>query len=327
MCNKYVSKRNPGIQCSKCNKWLHATCASLTTDQLSALSVTDSLDWKCRQCTMVPGGKSKRISVILPDPEEEESDTEGSQAKILEEIHREVREMRKNVREIIREELQTSLSYYSDKIDDFDNKVKDFEIRLKLMENQCKETTNMNKNVTLINEVLEQKLNKMEQTLSANNIEICGVDEVADENIQQMASSYCLAIKQQPQDILRVYRKKKISRAGSAQAERAKRDSPIVVTLREGCRDRWLVAGRISKVQAHMIGGANDKEVHARESLSPTISYLLWKAKTELKDKSICKFVWCKNGSIMVRKSEGDKKVHYVRTPKDIEKIAKEMVK
>ncbi|CAH2209106.1 jg25259, partial [Pararge aegeria aegeria] len=276
------------------------------------------------------GGKGKRISVILPDPEDEESDAEGTnlgeQDKMLLEIRQEIRQIRQTVRDIIRDELQSTLKFYSNKIDDYEEKIKDYDMRVKLMENQCKNLTNTCKNLSLKNELLEQKINKLEQTQSSNDLEICGVGEKENEDVKQISTSLCQLLNQNTEDVLRVYRKKKPSRQGTAQAERARADAPIIVSLREGRRDYWIEAAKTAKISAQLIGGEGEHKVYLRESLSPMTAYLLWKTKTSLKEKSLCKYVWCKNGVIMVRITDRDKKIFYVRSESDIEKIKKEIL-
>lgn len=79
--------------------------------------------------------KPKRLSYIMPDPEpEEELDEELSSdpavnfnqptvAKFLD-------EMRKEIRKVITNELQQSLKFYADKIDDFEIKVNSYETKI-----------------------------------------------------------------------------------------------------------------------------------------------------------------------------------------------------
>lgn len=324
-CSKVVSTKNPGVQCSngKCSKWYHGSCASLTKEQLSTLSTTDSVDWKCRVCT--GNAKPKRVSCILQDPEDEESDMDVGCYSATSETEKILIEIRKEVREVIRNELQRTLQFYSEKIDEYDAKVKEYETNMKSVENQCKDLRNICKNLTLTNDTLEQKVNKLEQAQSFNDIEICGIMETEKEDVKQITLSVCQILNQKQEDVIRAYRKKKPSRPGTAQSIRAAATAPIIVSLREGCRDHWLVASKTTNVTTQDLGRQDNTKVYIRESLTPTTAFLLWKTKTELKDKSLCKYVWCKNGLIMVRKEDQDKKVHVVRSVRDIDRIAKDL--
>lgn len=330
-CTKLVGKKSPGVQCSKCSKWFHGACASLSPDQLTALSITDSVDWKCRGCIGSTGGKPKRISVILPDPDDEESEADGPtigmQEKLLIEIRQEVREMRQTVREIIRDELQSTLKFYSDKIDEYEEKIQIFQTRIKLTENQCKNISGKCANLELKNDLLEQKLNKIEQMQILNNVEICGIAEKENEDINDIATKIGELLNQKPTEITKVYRKKKPRQPSGGKGARAETDAPIVVILQEGCRESWLTAAKDTTILDRDLGGTSEKKIYVRAALTPTTSHLLWKAKTELKDELLCKYVWCKDGQIMVRQREGDKKIYYVRSANDIETIKNELSK
>lgn len=279
-CSKVVNKKSPGAQCNKCNKWYHGTCAAITLEQLTALSTTDAVDWQCRGCMLV-GGKKKRISVILPDPDEEESEVEATtptvQDNILSEIRQEIRQLRQTVKDIIRDELQNTLQFYSVKIDEYEKQLKDQEMRFKILENQCKDMSNTYKNLTLKNEVLEQKLNKIEQTQICNDLELCGIPVKENEDINKIAISLSQFLKQKTDDITRVYRKKKHSRPGTAQDERAMIDAPIIISLREGRRQQWCAAAKNIKMYLKDLVGKGEEKIHLRESLSPTTSYLYGK--------------------------------------------------
>lgn len=155
-CSKLINKKNPGIQCNKCSKSLHCVCASISTEQLNALYTTDCVDWKCRSCA--GSTPQKRISCIMPDSEDEENTTteipSSTQNKITQQI---LSDIRREVREIIRNELQTTLQFLSDKVDDYEQKIKEYENSNKRIEHHCKDLQNKCKNLDLKNEVLNKK--------------------------------------------------------------------------------------------------------------------------------------------------------------------------
>ncbi|KAI5633130.1 PHD-finger domain-containing protein [Phthorimaea operculella] len=341
-CSKVVSKRYPGVQCNKCSKWFHGACASLTTEQLSALSTTESVDWKCSRCATTSGSKPKRISVILPDAEEdEESEKEqevimpkDKEDRFINEMRKESRKMREIIREIIREELNITLKFYSDKIDEYEEKMREYETRVKLMENECKNLSNKYKNLELKCGVIEQKSNKLEQAQASNDLEICGLPVLDNEDLKEKTKIVSSMLQQKSQeDIVKVYRKKIGARQAStpARAAREAADAPVVVTLRQGCKDAWLRAAKNATIYLRDLGYEVDEEhnkrIYIRAALSPTNAYLLWKAKSELREKALCKYVWYKDGNIMVRKAEGDRKIYYVRSADDIGMIRKALLK
>lgn len=311
-CSKAVTKKSPGLQCTTCCKWLHALCAGISAEQLTALRSTESVDWKCRSC--VGNVRPKRISCILPDPEEDDNtDTEILSNSVSSHI---VMELRREIRETIRTEMQsiqTSLQFFSDKIDDFEQKFISYESRLKTLENQHNDIRNHHKNLKMKNEALEQKVASMEQAALANQIEVCGVPEQENENLTEVTSELCSVFDLNPDDILRAYRK--ISRAKNLK----KTQFPVItIKLREGKRDQWLLASKNKQKSCKDMGGEADYKIYFRESLTPHMSFLLWKAKSDLKD--LYKYVWYKNGHVMARKNENHKVCH-IHYESDINKL------
>lgn len=314
-CSKVLNKKSPGLQCSKCSKWTHGSCANLSTDQLSTLFVTEAAEWKCKGC--VGNTKSKRMSFVMPDPEEDDNtDTEPlitAQAtqNMLSEIRRDVRtEVREAIRNELQSELQSVLQFYSDKIDEFEQKMREYG-------NRCTEFKNTCKNLSLKNEVLEQKINTLEQKQLRNVIEIFGVKETEQEDVNAISENICVKLQKNTEDILTTFRKK-TNRTGAAQNKQL----PIVVTLRDGCSEQWLETAKTAKLCARDIGIDSESKIFIREALTPRNSFLRWKAKTELKDTGNCKYVWTNQGQVLVRKIERGK-AYPIMCENDIERIAK----
>lgn len=226
-------------------------------------------------------------------------------------------DIRREVREIMRNELQNTLQFYSDKIDEYEQKIKDYEIANKRIVNQCTDLQNKCKNLDLKNEVLEQRINHLEQSKLANVIEICGVEEKENENTKAIVNTLCNKLQLNPENVMNAYRKKKSKTIVSAKSTQ----SVITVSLREGCSDQWFDASKNMYIRGTDLGMAENNKIYIREPLTPITSYLLWKTKQELKIKDLCKFVWCKKGTIMVRREEKEK-MYIVRSEKDIARLS-----
>lgn len=312
-CSKTVTKKQPGIQCSKCNKWLHGTCASITTEQLAALFSTESVDWKCRVCA--GPAKQKRLSCILPDPEEEENSyTESCNPNVT--VQKALVEIRREVREIMRNELQNSLQFFSDKIDEYEEKIKIYESDIKNVENQYTDLKNSFTNLTLKNEVLEQKINSLEQQHMSNYLEICGVPEEDQEDLSAITNLIATKMSKNVNDVVNAYRKQN----NRSSTVKTTSQPAIVICLREGRRDQWLQDSKSITLTGKDIGQNNENRIYLRERLTPTTAYLLWKTKQDLKESGICKYVWCKQGQVLVKKHDKGK-IHTVRSTKDIDKL------
>lgn len=311
-CTKLVSKKNPGIQCSKCSKWSHAACVSLSAERLN-IYAAEEVEWKCHTC--VAGTKNKRVSVILPEAEEE-NNTDNEQGQTpMDSNDRQLflKEIRREIREFMQEELKRTLQFYSDKIDDYEETVEVFKEKVKLIENQNKDLNNKYSNMKLKCDLMEQKINTMEQSQLENLLEINGI-ETNEENLEKIVQKVSEKLEQNAKDIIKVY--KKVNKAPSA---KKRNESTLVVTLRDGCRDQWLQSSKSKTLTPQDIGLGGERKIYMREALTPATAFLLWKTKTELKGEDRFKFVWCKRGTVLIRKSENEK-TYVIRSVNDIEK-------
>lgn len=307
-----MTKKSPGLQCNQCSKWIHASCASISTDQLSALRATDSVVWKCQSCS--GNTRPKRLSCILPDADDDEIEAEALTSNVSAQI---IAEIRREVRETIRIEIQTSMQFYSDKIDDYEEKIKSFDNRVKALDNQCYDLKNQMKNLQRRNEALEQRVATLDQDNLADCLEICGIEEKENEIVGDVTSAVCQAWKLDPNDIIKAYRKKNRARNNTKNLQ-----SPaIFVKLREGRREKWLLASKDQRKSSKDVGiGRDDSKIYFRESLSPHTAYLLWKAKSILQDSELFRYVWCKNGHVLARRADKEK-VTAIHSERDIERL------
>lgn len=314
-CLKLLNKRSPGLQCSKCSKWNHAACVSITPDQLSALNATDSIDWKCKSC--IGTTKSKRLSCILPDEEAEDITDSETRHSVFNPTQQLLHDIRQEVKEIIREELQRSLQYYTEKIEEYEEKIITYESNMKALDNQCIDLRNNIKNLNLKYDTLENKFNQLEQNNLTNHLEICGIQESDNENTEEIARAAASVLHQSPGDILKIFRKKKNQNRLKALNNKSE-SSVIVAILREGTRDSWIAASKKTPLTSATLGQQGTNKIYLREALSPATAFLLWKTKSEL--TGLFNYIWCKRGSILIRKTEKEK-VIAIRSLQDLEKI------
>ncbi|CAG5054623.1 unnamed protein product [Parnassius apollo] len=228
-------------------------------------------------------------------------------------------ELRREIRETIRiemQQMQSTLQFYSDKFDDYEVKMKSYDIRVKMLENQYNDLINQNKNLKVQHGALEQRITVLEQAQLANQLEICGIAEEENENLTDITSKICDTFKLNPDDIIKAYRKKSFNKKNSKKPQQA----AIVIGLREGNRDQWLLASMNTHKTCRDIGKQGNSKIYFRESLSSHIAYLLWKSKSVLKETGIYKYVWCKNGHILARKNENEK-ITRNHSESDIDKL------
>lgn len=257
----------------------------------------------------------------MPGPEEDYSDleqvptpTQTEPGKIIPDKF--LSDMRRQIRETIQEEMKKSLQFYSDKVDDFQETIDRYEEKVKYLENQNKDLQNKYTNMKNKYDLLEQKINSLEQTQIENKIEIAGVHKTENENLQEILKKICEKIKQETKDVIKIYRKESKASAGQKRSS-----STLVVTLRDGCRDQWLEGAKSVTILDRDVGGETETKVFLREALTPATAHLLWRAKAELKETNLVRFVWCKRGNVLIRKSEKEK-VHVIRSEGDIDRWA-----
>ncbi|CAH0717647.1 unnamed protein product, partial [Brenthis ino] len=277
--------------CGKCNKWLHALCAGLTSNQLITLNSTEAIDWKCRTCA--EGTKSRRLSCIMPDIEDEGDDNTDPEFLIPDNnmTQQILREIRNEIKDIVQFELQRSLKYYSDKIDDYEERMKLYETRIKRSK--------------------IRKCNQLEQAQLSQQLEVCGVKEVEREDTMEIIKNVASKINTDISDVIKAYRKKVPAHKRTESKRIESPHNPITVILRNGVRSAWLEASKKVKFSARDIGAEGEQNLYLRESLTPATAYLLWKTKSELKVRHGFKYVWCKNGTVLARKSENEKIISF----------------
>ncbi|CAB3252699.1 unnamed protein product [Arctia plantaginis] len=213
-CSKVITKKFAGLQCGRCNKWWHASCASLTTEQLGALTAVESADWKCKPCSNQTN--QRRISAILPDEEDENTDSEiaglANHGSMMQEI-------RRQIRETIQEEMKRSLQFFSDKFDEFQEAINSYEEKIKIIDRQYKDLNNKYTHIKNKSEFMEQKINAIDR------------------------------LEMEAESVIKVYRKQNKSTDGQ------KRNAgTLVITLKEDQRDAWLEAAKTKVITERDIG-------------------------------------------------------------------------
>lgn len=337
-CDKIITRKSPGLECNKCNKYVHAStqCAGLTAKQLAAVKAADSLEWMCDDCKQ---NSDRRSSHFVPCEDTEEDDdvklskTSNSTGDInaLREIAKEVeknikrevssmaalREIAKEVEKNIKRELTSmtsSIEFLTDKMEEFTECMDAYKNRIKELEK--KNTTLANNNTHLETKVksLEQRMQDMEQKQLSCTIEVAGIPFMDNENttklIQKVAEKMNLDNKTT----------RNIKRTGV----RAGQGGLLLVEFSEaGERELWLSKARdanvlLSDIQPDVADDQAKVRIFVREALTHYNKQLLWKTKQELREAY--KYIWYKDGKVLVRKSDKSK-IITVRSDDDIKNL------
>lgn len=307
-CAKTVNKKSPGLQCAKCVKWIHAECAMISKEQLSALSNTDSLDWKCRSCVGV--AKPKRVSCILPDQEEDESDMESVQTSTVQtstNTNAVLLDMNKKLEilttmKLTLDGLVESVEFYASQYQELTEHKKQTDKKLLSLENK-------NTYLEKYARSLEQRVAELESKHKEKNVEIVGLEYKEGEVLQDVAVILARKINVSPEGIA------EIKRVGVEKKQERPRSIIVTFDTKER-RNEWLSKRKISITNSEIFENDNKAKIYINEQLSRNVKQLLWQAKTELKDTY--KYIWPQNGKVLVRKDDQNKKVREIVSESDI---------
>lgn len=313
-CKKCVTKRSPGLECNKCGILVHARtdCAGLTNKQLAAVRAADNLEWTCTACAHSSFRKS---SFIVPSDDEEEEDSDSANKELTLDSKKFLARITKEMEKILKKELEEtnrSMQFLSDKVEDCLETIEVFKEKIKEMENKNIELTNKNKFLENKIGALEQRITTMEQNNLNKKLEIAGLPETDDENVQEIIRKTAMKLNITTTDI------------ESAHRSRKGKSSVICLEMKnEDARNKWLAAAKKNPITSGDIINAKDPKlstykIYIREALTPYIKNLLWKAKQELKDSH--QFVWCKNGKIYARKRDKSELL-FIRAEPDILRV------
>ncbi|KAJ2942196.1 hypothetical protein O0L34_g15737 [Tuta absoluta] len=319
MCSKILTKRSPILTCNICDILVHAKteCTGLTNKQLSALRAVENLDWTCNECLKAG---TRRASYKLHDVEDDE-DEEGISKngnKVVTVDHKEfMSDISKEIKKILKIELgdiQKSVTYVSNKLDECLESMELFKKRMKELENKNTYLTNKTTNMEHKILALEQVVAEFQQGKMDSTLEVAGIPKMQDENLIEIAESLSKILE--------------VDSATKVQASRLPPHpkKPDVIVLKMHDKDtkmQWMVASRKKNITVQDVIPTTDAQVgstpvYVREAMTPFNKKLFWLAKQEL--KPAFKYVWFKDGKILARKHDNGK-ITVLRNECDIENL------
>lgn len=317
-CKKSITKKLPGLECSRCEKIVHAdpVCSKLSNKQLNTLRNSPGIEWSCEDCMK---NLSRRSSFLIPDDDEDEEEsitgpTINAQSidtlKLVQDISR---ELKKTFKETI-SNLEHSLEFLGDQINNMEQSIKKQDTKIKDMEHKNIDLQNKNKNLELRVAVLEQEVRNFEQKTLTSALEIAGVPETTTEALEQTLEVIADKLDMDVGDI-------KSSQRLPGTKERP--GSLFLEMKTKVAQKKWVEAGRSKCLTLGVLNPDSpkaiaDNRIYVREALTKYLKTLLYNTKLTL-GKSY-QFIWCKDGKVSVRKVSNSK-IYYVRTLEDIKRI------
>lgn len=259
---------------------------------------------------MAPRGSQKKkpsknnvVQEVTSESEIEEEEIESKIEKVIKKI---MVEFKKEIRLELKE-IEKSLTFNSEKIDDFINEMKEM---------REKQDTLMKENMELKEKVktMEHAVEEMEQYSRNRNIQIDGIPIQKDENLEEM-------VKVISKEIDVEINNGEIDVVHRIPTRSKKHPEPIIVqfTTRRK-RDEMIQKGKEKKINTttfNLSGPTND--VYINEHLTKQRKQLVYEAKQIKKAKNY-KFVWTKGGKVFIRKNETSNIIQ-LHTLEDLEKI------
>ena len=179
----------------------------------------------------------------------------------------------------------------------------------------------LQKNALLEKQLEEEKLERinMEERLlkiinpiqikqRENNLELHGLTEKEDKNCSREVANVISKVVSEPVSIINTQRiGNKIGHDGK------KRNRPILIHFQHKEQRDKLYTNRVN------LKKLEGERLYLNENLPPNLSVLKGKANTIRKSKNY-KFLWTKNGNILLRKNEGSEVIN-IKMLSDLEKI------
>lgn len=309
LCNKGITKRSPGMECSKCEKVVHTSqvCSGLPAKQLSALRNSESLVWTCEECSRI--SPKRKNSFIIPD-EDEEDDLEDALTQNLGaiDVKKLLRDISTEVKKIVRKEteaIEESINYFGKKMEEFGGMMEVFTGKIKEIEMKQVYLVNKNKHLETKVSSLEVQIRKMEQCNLDTKVEIAGIPKSKDENIKIIA---CNIAKLLDMDVKNIVNVKRV-------AGKLGFDGPLLVELVDS--DLAASWARASKKESkpilaqHVVPSIQQEAAKAkvivRRALTKANKTLLWNAQQKL--RPAFKYVWFQAGKVLARKGDEDRPI------------------
>lgn len=302
-CKKNLNLRSgkPIVCDGDCKLTFHMVCAGISTKKYDEYISDSTAYWFCDVCKST---RKKRISILIDgtstkspsaassktptnatsDVRKNTNNSSKNDRVCLDDIYKLLQDLQKTVSAI-----QTDLSTHKDII----KQLTDQNISLRNENDELKHCVNN----------IESQIDDMKQRKILNNILICGVPTVDNENLGEVVNKIGNAIgyKVEPDDIINIHRKALPANSNSGLPP------PIVVQFANSAAKSEMMAANKSKKLDSLIFLAEHvhpkRPIYLNEQLTRHKQFMFKEAR-QLKREGRIKYAWTRNGEIYVRKSE-----------------------
>lgn len=322
VCETELDQQRSFPQCRLCSRTFHFKCLS-SGPAIRTWSTSDNQAkdlWECEFCITpneennTAGGtpQASKRKRSLTSPLDSNSLKRPS---VLEEMGTLTLESIKELMESQHEKLKKDL------VEEIQGKIQE-SFRNEFAEIR-KETVELNEKIEVLErenhalksrcDLLEKNAEETEQYSKSYNLIISGVpvkpQEDLKEVVKEIADKCTVLIKDW--DIIAVHRLQ----------PRQSGDVPIIVKFHSKKKKEEIIVNSKNKgLTAELFGGKKDVKLFFNEHLTSQKNFLFKQARELKNDKYNYKFVWVRNGQIMVRKKEGDR-IEFIKKVQDLTNI------
>lgn len=311
VCGRECDDKN-AVKCAgSCSGVFHLECASSNSQGMFKTRGSKK-DFYCENCkpekdktSSVGSGKSASLTTTITK-EFLINTLEAFKAEMLAELKNYSKELG---------EFRNSMQFLSDNMDKTNNLIESLNKDYKEIQRENKALREENAELRGRVSGLEVRMRNMEQYTRQSNIEINGVPETANENLEQLLDDVAKAV-----DV--TMDRAKVVAAHRVPSYNRKRTPPIIVKfISRQERDSWISGFKnvrpltADKINANLGKG----KVFINEHLSPDTKQLLSKTKEAARNKNYT-YVWSKEGKIFVRRQHGER-CKKIESEADLQKL------
>lgn len=319
-CKKNITKKSSSLECSRCDKVVHAepNCAKLSNKQLNTVRNSPGVEWSCEECLK---NVSRRASFLILDDDDgdEDESEEGSVIHNIQNIDTKklIQDISRELKKTFKEELgsiESSMEFLSEQITTIEQSIKQQANHIKDLENKNQDLQNNNKNLELRVSALEQGMRNYEQQSLSTSLEVDGLPEIPHKDIDKTLDMIAKKLSTDTKELT----------SSTRLPGKKEKPGPILVQMKSKQAQRqWIDAAKkksltVGELMPNASKAVAVNRVYIREALTKHLKTLLYNAKVQL-SKSY-QFIWCKDGKIFARKKE-DSKIYYIRSVEDIKKL------
>ncbi|CAB0015187.1 unnamed protein product, partial [Nesidiocoris tenuis] len=283
-CKENITNGDKAVLCDgKCRSWFHINCVGISEKRYQALLDDDT--WLCRNCGPTPPAPldSSEFSKFVID------DQNPAFKRIGDTLNQITCSL---------SELQRSVQYQSSQYDEFYRDMKSMQLENARLNKDMTSVKEDVKRLDMDGDWLKKRVNHLEQTMIANELEINGIPGNFTGNVFDILNKICdlIKIKIEEQDVI------DIRRINSDRRQRG--NSPTIVVFRDRSIRQKILDSRksIPTLTLKDVGVDLPGKLFLNERLTPFNRQLFWLAR---QTKSFgFKYCWVKNGIIYIRRDE-----------------------